>query len=590
MVGVQKSHSAGSEADPALPNQAIRCENRGQYHEDDALDSIHPRLFGCHLITREASTVCPKEKKNVVRSSILQSSTGSDNVKMFAWLNGDDATPPIFLEFRSSKAFIVSTVAAAVFTDIFLYGIVVPVLPFALTSRAGIEADDVQTWISILLAVYGAALLVASPICGWYADRSSSRRLSLLMGLLMLAGSTVLLTVGSSIAVFVAGRILQGFSAAVVWVVGLALLSDTVDTKELGYYMGYVGIAMSMAILAAPLLGGVVFEKGGYYDVFAMAYGLLGIDIVLRLALIEKKIAARWKKEDDGAEVEVNEKDSVQPETGLKDAPSSKEEAAEPARASSFETAADAGEEQAPSPPAKKDWKSRLPPIFTLLASRRLDAALFGCLIQAALLTSFDSILPLYVRDIFGWDSIGAGLIFLPLTLPSFASPVIGWLADKYGPRWLGTAGFILAIPPLILLRLVEHDGIGQKVLLCALLAIIGVTLNLILVPMMAEITYAVEAKAANRPPGYFGKGGAYAQAYGLFNMSFAGGSMAGPLLAGLVRQQAGWGTTTLVLGCLSAFTAVPTLLWGGGSIFKQRKAKRDGIAGAGEDVENRSA
>lgn len=145
---------------------------------------------------------------------------------------------------------------------------------------------------------------------------------------------------------------------------------------------------------------------------------------------------------------------------------------------------------------------------------------------QAALLTSFDSILPLYVAKIFGWNSLGAGLVFLPLTIPSFSAPVIGWLADKYGPRWLGTAGFILAVPPLILLRLVDHDGIRQKVLLCGLLAIIGITLNCILVPLMAEITYAVEAKAANRAPGFFGKGGAYAQAYGLFNMAFAGGSM----------------------------------------------------------------
>lgn len=180
---------------------------------------------------------------------------------MFDWLNGSDTKPPIFLDVRSSKWFIVFTVSMATFTDIFLYGIIVPVLPFAMTSRAGVAQDKVQTWISILLAVYGAALLVASPICGWYADRSSSRRLSLLAGLVMLGGSTVLLTVGSSIGVFVAGRVLQGFSAAVVWVVGLALLSDTVDSKELGLYMGYVGISLSMAILLAPLLGGIVYEK-----------------------------------------------------------------------------------------------------------------------------------------------------------------------------------------------------------------------------------------------------------------------------------------------------------------------------------------
>jgi hypothetical protein len=50
------------------------------------------------------------------------------NGNMFAWLTGTDTTPPALLEIRSSQWLIISTVAAAVFTDVFLYGIIVPVL------------------------------------------------------------------------------------------------------------------------------------------------------------------------------------------------------------------------------------------------------------------------------------------------------------------------------------------------------------------------------------------------------------------------------------------------------------------------------
>ena len=85
--------------------------------------------------------------------------------------------PPYLLSLRSSKLFILTTICIAVFTDVFLYGIVVPVIPFALSSRAGVAQSSVQSWVSVLLAVYGAALLVSSPLAGWYADRSSSRRL-----------------------------------------------------------------------------------------------------------------------------------------------------------------------------------------------------------------------------------------------------------------------------------------------------------------------------------------------------------------------------------------------------------------------------
>ena len=98
----------------------------------------------------------------------------------------------------------------------FLYGIIVPVIPFALQSRSDVKQDKVQYWVSVLIAIYGASLLAFSPVCGWLADRGSSRRSPLLFGLFALLGSTVLLQLGNSIDVLIAGRVLQGASAAVV--------------------------------------------------------------------------------------------------------------------------------------------------------------------------------------------------------------------------------------------------------------------------------------------------------------------------------------------------------------------------------------
>lgn len=119
-------------------------------------------------------------------------------------------------------------------------------LPFALTVRAGVKEQDLQKWTSIFLAVYGAALAVGSPIFGWFADRSSSRRVPLILGLLALGGATAMLCAGSSLGLLVAGRFLQGLSASVVWTVGLALLSDTMDKEKIGQAMGmFSGIPRS---------------------------------------------------------------------------------------------------------------------------------------------------------------------------------------------------------------------------------------------------------------------------------------------------------------------------------------------------------
>ena len=433
-----------------------------------------------------------------------------------------------------------------------------------------------------LFSVYSTFSDHVTAICGWFADRSKSRRAPLLIGLVTLAGATVMLLVGSSIGVLVAGRLLQGFSAAIVWTVGLALLVDTVGQKDVGQVMGYVSLSMSLAILIAPLLGGIVYARAGYFAVYYMAFGLIALDIVLRLSLVEKKIAKQWEVPHPGPAPDgsATALDSLSaPGSSLdkrspQHTPSAHADSA-PAQPSTAPFSSNL--EDPSSAPRPKPKRSSLPPVITLLGSRRLVAALWGCLVQASLLTAFDSVLPLRVQAIFHWSSTGAGLIFLALVLPSFIAPFIGHLSDTSGPRWLASGGFILASPALVLLRLVYYDSIGQKVLLCALLAFLGAALTMVMTPLLAEITYMVEAKEKKNPAA-FGAGGAYAQAYGLFNCAFAGGCLVGPIWAGFVKQRAGWGTMSWTLGLLSAVSAVPVVVYSGGLFTKRhREAKRWG-------------
>ncbi|KAF2681061.1 MFS general substrate transporter [Lentithecium fluviatile CBS 122367] len=500
--------------------------------------------------------------------------------------------PPWLLKYRSSDGFIIGTVSLAVFTDMFLYGVIVPVIPFAMESRIHIQSNKAQYWVSVLIAIYAAALLAFSPVCGWLADRSSSRRSPLLIGLLALLGATVLLNVGSSIGVLIVGRLLQGASAAVVWVVGLALLADTVPQERLAQAMGYVGIGMSVGILVAPMLGGIVFDRAGYDAVFAMTYALVGLDVVLRLLLVEKKVAVRWVPiaagRERGTAVETShaqsdlEASADAPTSSLekreqqKDVSTSATPTSEPEKG--FGTAQEAPSPRIPDdqiPQATKPrLRHRLPPVLSLLYSRRLLAALLASVMQAAIMTAFDSVLTLHAAHTFHWTSTGAALLFLPLVIPSFLGPLFGYLSDRYGGRYFAAAGFLLTCTPLICLRFIQTNTMHDKVLLCALLALVGLFLTLTFPPIMAEISAVVEAKegrmVAKGLKGY-GKGGAYAQAYALFNVAFAAGCMVGPLLAGFVVQERGWGTMAWVLGLLSGVTALPTFLWMGGWLFGKK-------------------
>lgn len=377
------------------------------------------------------------------------------------------------------------------------------------------------------------------------------RRLPLLLGLAALLGATIMLNVATSVAVFVVGRLLQGISAAVVWVVGLALLADTVPREMLAQYMGYVSLGMTSGFMLGPLLGGVLYERTGYNGVWALCYAFIGLDFVLRIVLVEKNDLPVSTPDENGPV------DSELP-------PETKE--------SSAENAALPTEESTPSQPTpKKTWTQKLPAVFTLLASRRLLAALFASVVQATLIASFDSILPLFVNETFSWGSLQSGILYLTVVIPTLVSPVIGYLGDKYGGRWFSTAGYLLACPMFVLLRLVNHNSIRQKVLLIVLLVFIGFAMTLSFPVIMAEITHIVAAKEQSRPKGSYGKGGAYAQAYGLFNMAFALGTLVGPIWAGLIKQNYGWGTATWTLGLLSGVTTVPCLIWVDGSIRKRR-------------------
>lgn len=88
--------------------------------------------------------------------------------------------------------------------------------------------------------------------------------------------------------VLIIARGLQGLSAAAVWVVGLAIVSENVAPDRVGEAMGHTTIALTWGFLLGPLIGGLVYEKVGYYATFTVPAGLIVVDIFMRFAMIEK--------------------------------------------------------------------------------------------------------------------------------------------------------------------------------------------------------------------------------------------------------------------------------------------------------------
>ncbi|MCD1293454.1 MFS transporter [Methanocella sp. CWC-04] len=177
------------------------------------------------------------------------------------------------------KTIIFSLVSFALFMDMMVYGLIIPVVP---SYSLSLGADELI--IGIIFGAYSAALLIAGIPFGFLADRIGRRPL-LISGMLLLALSTAIFGLASDINILIIARIVQGISAAATWTAGLALLADTFDRSERGQKLG---LAMSMNVLGAltgPVIGGLIFDNLGYTPTFLIPSVMAAVAGVLFFAI-----------------------------------------------------------------------------------------------------------------------------------------------------------------------------------------------------------------------------------------------------------------------------------------------------------------
>ena len=323
-------------------------------------------------------------------------------------------------------------------------------------------------------------------MAGWWADHARTNRGPFLAGLVCAFAATALFMVATSMAVLVAARVMQGVSAAIVNTLGLALLADTVDRDQLGFWMGLALSGMTLGILVGPPLAAVVYERVGYTWVFAVALIVIAIDMVLRLVMVEKRTASEWLQEESDADAQKTPNGapphrSVTGADGGEEGVSNPHDALSPVNVetsngytgntvnwqSPNEATPLLGK---PSPKSKYSFRRHLPASVILLTSPQIAAAVYGVLVNATLVTSFDATLPIFVSRTFRWNAERAGAILLALTVVPLVGFIPGALADRYGPSNVALVGFALSTVCILLMSLIHAAEVGQIVMLALLL------------------------------------------------------------------------------------------------------------------------
>ena len=387
------------------------------------------------------------------------------------------------------------------------------------------------------MAAFGLAKLIGSPVFGWLVDRSASSRQSFLMvGLLLQAAGTLMLGLGTHVAVFVASRLLQGFSAAVIYTGGFALLVDSVPAAEIGKWMGVVMAGEIFGVLVSPILGGVLYGEVGWGAVFGVMIAVVGVDVLLRLAMIEKGTAARWMI----VENEIGKPPGSDDPKAIS-SPLVEEVDPAPSPSESQPLLLPSGNPNDCRIKEATETASKLPTILIFLGQPRILVAFFSIFIAHTHVTALDSVIPRFVHLRLDFSPTHVGLLYIVWAVPSLATSLGGHLSDKHGPRWIAALGLLLATVALALFPLVTHRTLGQIALVCVVLVMDGLAFSLLYPPLASDMAAVVEKLARERPELSSPKGD-YGQVFSLLSCGIAAGTTIGPLVGGWLFEGVGWG------------------------------------------------
>lgn len=390
-----------------------------------------------------------------------------------------------------------------------------------------------QRFTTELLVLLGLISIPAAPIIGHFADKTSSRRIPLLISLAGCAIGTLLVALTPSVWAVYLGRILQGIAGTGAWIVGFAMLTDAAGGKHMGKALGFAGSFITAGIITGPAVSGAFLQWLGYWWAWSVPLGLLGVGLVARLAMVEERGVVVSKSDaqrgdDEDAPLLDGEHDAEEVKTST----------------------------------AKGFYG-------IMLRKGVVWASVFNVMAFAMVVSGFDATLPIHLRDTFGWGSAPIGSIFLGLQIPAmFLAPFIGWVRDTIGLRWPTTIGWALTAPLLWFSGVPGQDDFlgvgsgtrGQAAFIASIVGV-GITTTLVRGAGTFQLTTTLhELREAD--PNIFGPGGGSSRVFSLTEMSFASGLMLGPLVCGSLADAVGFYYTACALAAVSAFVAVTSFVF----------------------------
>jgi MFS transporter, DHA1 family, solute carrier family 18 (vesicular amine transporter), member 1/2 len=179
---------------------------------------------------------------------------------------------------RAGSRIVSGVVAYALFMDYLIYGLLIPLTPYSPAHATSEEQ------FGLLYTGYAVGVLAATPLFGYLGDRIGYRW-PMIAGVMLSAAALALFCFAPAFYLLLLGRLLQGSASAASWTAGLALIAEHYPEKRVEM-MGFALMGSTGGSLLGPLIGGSLYEIGGYTLPFVATGVLVAIDAGLRISLL----------------------------------------------------------------------------------------------------------------------------------------------------------------------------------------------------------------------------------------------------------------------------------------------------------------
>ena len=162
---------------------------------------------------------------------------------------------------------LLAVVSVTVFADAMLFSAIVPLVPVLSDTY-----DLSKLGAGVLVAAYGAGAVIAGIPSGVFASRIGPKR-TVVVGLLVLAVSTLAFSLGESAVTLGVARFAQGVASAITWCGALAWLTLATPREKRGKLVGTVFSVAVLGFIIGPAIGAIA-EWTSLRATFAAIAGL----------------------------------------------------------------------------------------------------------------------------------------------------------------------------------------------------------------------------------------------------------------------------------------------------------------------------